>query len=115
MSNTSQFRKQAHKFIIRIIEKIRERNSLHYAVTRNADCFDPKKLKSENATILRAKAKNICTIAVTAKLLPFNETDRALIQYTELLSERANLPNFDRGTHSLDEYLFDMVHINKHK
>ena len=70
------------------IHKIRERNPLQYAVTRNSDCFDPNQIKEGNPSAMRQKMKNICTNIATLKLMPFDQTDKALAEYAELLYQR---------------------------
>ena len=88
LKDISSFRKNAKKFIIGTIHKIRERNPLQHAVRRNADCFDPNQIREGNPSAMRQKMKNICTNIATLKLMPFDQTDKALAEYAELLYQR---------------------------
>jgi len=57
--------------------------------------------------------KNICTNIATLKLLPFDQTDKALAEYAELLYQRQVLPQFSRNNDKLDSYYFDTLRIDK--
>ena len=52
LKDISSFRKNANKFILGTIHKIRERNPLQYAVTRNSNCFDPNQIKDGNPSAM---------------------------------------------------------------
>ena len=62
---------------------------------------------------MRQNMKNICPNIATLK--SFDQTDKALAEYAELLDQREVLPQFSRNNVKLDSYYFDTLKIGEKK
>ena len=107
------FRKSAQKFTLKILSKMCEKNPINYALVRNANCFDPSYIKTASNSTLRSKLKSIGAKLVSCKIMQSDEADKALMQYSELVEEKENLPPFDLSTERLDTYFFENLQIGK--
>ena len=87
------FRKNTHKFILKILSKMCEKNPIIYALVCNANCFDPSYIKTASNSTLRSKLKSIGAKLVSCKIMQPDEADKALMQYSELVEEKENLPH----------------------
>ena len=89
-----------------------ERNPVNYALVRNADCFDPRQMKSASASTLRQKMKNVTTYLVSAHVIQTAEADEALKQYTTLLEKKDTFDEYDKSSGRVDDYFFKTIGIN---
>ena len=84
-----EFRCDAQKFVIGVLQEMSGRCPLGYIVVRAAECFSPQSLSNEKMKDedLQNKMKKLTLKLVSLKVLQHSVGSKALLQFTEFLSK----------------------------
>ena len=115
-----EFRYDAQKFVIGVLEKMSGSCPLGYFVVRAAECFSPSSLSNEKMKVedLQSKTKQLTLKLVSLKVLQYSVGDKALLQFTEFLSKEKVTNNdkfstFNRKTQRLDDLYLDDIRFHE--
>ena len=80
-----EFRCDAQKFVIGVLEKMSGRCPRGYVAVRAAECFSPSSLSNEKmkGEDLQSKMKQLTVKLVSLKVLQYSVGDKALLQFTD--------------------------------